>query len=155
MLRSLLLGIPTNANFRHMRSGGYLQFADIDFTARCDDGTMPDDTIFKTWEETADAFMKISQSRFFDAKLTKKELEDAGFVEIEEKRYKLPLCAWSSDPKYRELGRVSSTLAARPPPPPPFPGGRELELIASGVVVWEILGGKHRRMDFGSCDAVP
>jgi hypothetical protein len=97
-----------------MKSGGYLQFADADITPRCDDGTMPDDTIFRTWERSAHAFAEISQMRFFDAKVTKEEIEDAGFVEIEEKRYKIPLSAWSSDPKYRELGRVSSVFPAPP-----------------------------------------
>lgn len=97
-----------------MESGGYLQFADIDITPRCDDGTMPDDTIFKTWQQAADAFAEMSRRRFFDANMTKKEIEDAGFVEIEEKRYKVPISGWSSDPRYRELGRVSSILPATP-----------------------------------------
>ena len=99
-----------------MKSGGYLQLADTDITPRCDDGTMPDDTIFRTWERSARAFAEISRRRFFDAKMTKEEIEDAGFVEIEEKRYKIPLSAWSSDPRYRELGRVSSIF------PAPLPG---------------------------------
>lgn len=98
-----------------MKSGGYLQLADIDLTTRCDDGTMPDDTIFKTWERAAHAFAEISRRRFFDAKVAKTEIEDAGFVEIEEKRYKVPLSAWSSDPRYREIGRVSSTFPVTPP----------------------------------------
>jgi hypothetical protein len=97
-----------------MNSGGYLQVADIELTSRCDDGTMPDDSIFKIWETTAREFAKISRRRFFDAKATKKEIEDAGFVEIEEKRYKIPLGAWSSDPRYREIGRVSSIFPVPP-----------------------------------------
>jgi hypothetical protein len=128
-----------------MESGGYLQFADIDVTPRCDDGTMRDDTIFKTWQQTADAFAEMSRRRFFDAQTTKKELEDAGFVEVEEKRYKVPIGGWSSDPRYRELGRVSSILPAT---------FRELELITSGGVVWKILGDRHGRMAFGSCNGV-
>jgi hypothetical protein len=127
-----------------MKSGGYLQTADIDITPLCDDGTMPDDSIFKKWEISARAFAEISQRRFFDAKMTRKEIEDAGFVEIEEKRYKLPYSAWSSDPRYRDIGRVSSIFPATP----------ELGLITSGVVVWKILGDRHGRMDYGSCDGV-
>src|SRR5947209_12206460 len=125
-----------------MKSEGYLQFADIDITPRCDDGTMPDDSIFKTWPQTAYAFAEMSPRRFFDVKMTKKEIEDAGFVQIEEKRYKLPVGTWSSDPRYRELGRVSSIFPATP-----FSPKRELKLIASGVVVWKILGNRHGRMD--------
>jgi hypothetical protein len=134
-----------------MNSGGYLQFADIDFTPRCDDGTMPDDTIFKTWERTANAFVEISRRRFFNAKENRKEIEDAGFVEVEEKRYKLPLSAWSSDTRYREIGRVSSIFPEASPPPKKK---KQLELITSDVVVWEILGDGHGRMAYATCDGV-
>ena len=96
----------------------------MDITPRCDDGTMPDDTIFRMWQETANAFAEMSQRRFFDAVMTKQEIEDAGFVEIEEKRYKVPISGWSSDPRYREVGRVSSIFPALP---------WELELITFGV----------------------
>jgi hypothetical protein len=94
-----------------MKSGGYLQFADIDFIPRCDDGTMPEDNIWRTWERTAAAFREISHRSFFNAEETKREMKDAGFVNIVEKRYKLPIGAWSSDPKYREIGRVSPCLS--------------------------------------------
>jgi len=99
-----------------MNSGGYLQLIDMDLSPRCDDGTMPDDSIFKTWEQTAHAFAEISRRRFFNAEVTKKEIEDAGFVEITEKRYKIPIGAWSSDPRYRDIGRVSSIFPGLSPP---------------------------------------
>jgi hypothetical protein len=89
-----------------MKSGGYLHFADIEFPARCDDGTIPDDAIWNKWAQTANAFWTISNRRFFNAEETKQGIKDAGFVEIVEKRYKLPIGAWSSDAKYREIGRV-------------------------------------------------
>jgi hypothetical protein len=94
-----------------MKSGGYLQFADIDFAPRCDDGTMPEDNIWKKWVQTAAAFKEISHRRFFNAEETKQEMKDAGFIDIVEKRYKLPIGPWSSDPKYREIGRVSPSLS--------------------------------------------
>lgn len=90
-----------------MNSGGYLEFVDIDFTPRCDDGTMPEDTIWKKWAQTATMFREIFHGRFFNARETKQEMKDAGFVDIVEKRYKLPVGGWSSDPKYREIGIVS------------------------------------------------
>jgi hypothetical protein len=131
-----------------MKSGGYLQFADIDITPRCDDGTMRDDTIFKTWHQGAMAFAELSRRRFFDAVMTKREIEDAGFVEIEEKRYKIPIGGWSSDPRYRELGRVSSIFPATP-----SGGGTGADHFRC-VDVWKILGDRHGRMAFDSCNRV-
>lgn len=108
---------------------------------------MPDDTIFATWHQTANEFAELSGRRFFDAMATKREIEDAGFVEIEEKRYKVPIGGWSSDPRYRELGRVSLTFLALPPV------GTGADYFRC-VVVWEILGDRHGRMAFDSCDGV-
>jgi hypothetical protein len=127
-----------------MKPGGYLQFADIEFSPRCDDATMPHDTIFKKWEQAANAFRKATQRRFIDAHEIKKEMEDAGFVEIQERRYKLPVGAWSSDPKYRDVGRVSR----------PFSATSRALLTVSCVVIRSILGDRNGGMDHGSCNGV-
>jgi hypothetical protein len=95
-----------------MNSGGYIQLADIEITPRCDDGSMPEDTVWRKWERTANSFREISNRRFFNAMEKKQEMKDAGFVDIVEKRYKLPIGGWSSDPKYREVGTVSQSLSA-------------------------------------------
>ena len=95
-----------------MESGGYLQFVDIENTPHCDDGTMHQDTIFKKWEQAAIEFSGLSNRRFFHTAATKQEMKDAGFVDIQEKRYKLPIGTWSSDPKYRDIGRVSFSSSA-------------------------------------------
>jgi hypothetical protein len=129
---------------RHMKSGGYLQFADIDFTPRCDDGTMPKDTIWRKWERTAHTFREISHRRFFVVQETKQEMKDAGFVDIVEKRYKLPIGGWSSDLKYREIGRVSQFFSATP----------RYDLTVPGVVVCKVLGNRNGRLDHGSCNGV-
>ena len=106
MLRSPI-PTPLLKQYRHMKSGGYLQFTDIECDPQCDDGTMPEDTVFKRWEHLASEFRKASHRHFFSAPETKKELNNAGFVDIQERRYKLPIGVWSSNPRYRDLGKVS------------------------------------------------
>lgn len=127
---------------RHMNSGGYLQFADVDFTPRCDDGTMAEDNVWREWQQTAHSFAEISQRRFFSAEETEQEMKDAGFVDIVQKKYKLPIGGWSSDPRYREIGRVSRSCSITP--------GHDL--IVPGVVVWKVLGDRNGRLDLGCCD---
>jgi hypothetical protein len=129
-----------------MNSGGYLEFVDIDFTPRCDDGTMPEDTIWRKWEQTAYTFREISRRRFFNARETKQEMKDAGFVDIVEKRYKLPIGGWSSDPKYREIGIVSQSLSAT--------FRVYMGLIVSASAVCKVLADRNGRLDLGSCHGV-
>jgi len=40
-----------------------------------------------------------------DAELTKRRLEDAGFVDIKEEVVQLPLNGWSRDPHLKDIGR--------------------------------------------------
>lgn len=127
-----------------MNSGGYIQLADIEFTPRCDDGSMPEDTVWRKWEQTANSFREISHRRFFNAVETKQEMKDAGFVDIVEKRYKLPIGGWSSDAKYREVGTVSQSLSAT----------SWYELIVSGSAVRKVLADRNGRLDHSSYDGV-
>ena len=98
---------------------------------------MPADTVFMKWEQVAAEFNKLSRRRFFNASETKQELEDAGFVEVEERRFKLPISAWSSNQRYRDIGKVSLSFFAV--------AGQKL--IDSGAAIWNILGDRNGRMD--------
>ena len=51
-----------------------------------------------------EAAKKIGKT-FENAQVTKENMINAGFVDVVEKKYKMPVRGWSSDPKMKELGR--------------------------------------------------
>ncbi len=69
-----------------------------------DDGTVTEDNIFGQWGkvslECGDKFGKDLRIH----EQIKGYLEDAGFEEIVEKIYKLPIGPWSKDPHMKQLG---------------------------------------------------
>lgn len=71
---------------------------------KADDGTVTTESIFAKWGrvslEAGDAFGKTL--RIVDE--SKQGMVDAGFEDVEEHRYKIPLGGWSKDPKMKELG---------------------------------------------------
>jgi hypothetical protein len=75
----------------------------IEFKA--DDGTVTNDHVFSLWSrifiEAGEKFGKT----FRIADLAKGYIIDTGSDEVVEKKFKLPVGGWSSDPKYKELGR--------------------------------------------------
>jgi hypothetical protein len=73
-------------------------------------------------------------------------MKDAGFVDIVEKRYKLPVGGWSSDPKYREIGIVSQS--------PLCSLLTYMGLIVSASAVCKVLADRNGRLDLGSCPGV-
>jgi hypothetical protein len=71
----------------------------------CDDGTMPDDSIFIEWREWA---MKLGEKLgkdFLISDAMKGYMQQAGFVDVVEKRFKVPLGPWSNNERYREIGK--------------------------------------------------
>lgn len=72
---------------------------------KSDDGTVTNDHVFSVWSRTfIEAGEKFGKT-FRIADLAKGYIVDAGFDEVVEKKFKLPVGGWSSDPKYKELGR--------------------------------------------------
>lgn len=72
---------------------------------KSDDGTVAHDHVFSVWSRTfIEAGEKFGKT-FRIADLARGYIESAGFEEVVEKKFKLPVGGWSSDSKYKELGR--------------------------------------------------
>jgi hypothetical protein len=72
---------------------------------KSDDGTVTDDHPLNEWSRiTIEAVKKIGKT-FENAPFTKENITKAGFVDVVEHKYKVPVGGWSSDPKMKELGR--------------------------------------------------
>ncbi|KAL1961756.1 hypothetical protein VTN77DRAFT_1082 [Rasamsonia byssochlamydoides] len=76
--------------FDHLKSGGYFEFAGAN-AYFCSD----DDTI------TGNEFGKS----FDNVHLWKEKMEKAGFVDVKESVFKVPIGPWPKDPKMKEIGR--------------------------------------------------
>lgn len=78
---------------------------DIQFTS--DDGTVkPGDTMYDWSQIFINAGETLGQT-FKIARQSKKLIEEAGFVDVVEKKYKMPVGAWMADKRWEELGRWS------------------------------------------------
>jgi hypothetical protein len=71
---------------------------------KSDDGTVIPDHVLAVWSRTFIAAGEKLGKTFRIADLAKGYIEAAGFEGVVEKKYKLPVGGWSSDPKYKELG---------------------------------------------------
>lgn len=88
-----------------MQSGGWLEQIEVEIKSYCDDDTrIPDGAI----EHLADLSRKMSAAHgahFNIAENMTSIMRDAGFTDVREAKYKLPLGWWSADPKYKEIGK--------------------------------------------------
>lgn len=71
---------------------------------KADDGTLPDDHIMAVWSQTfLEAGEKFGKT-FRIADRARNYIVEAGFEEVTEKKYKVPVGRWSSDPKLKDIG---------------------------------------------------
>ena len=80
-----------------------MQQIEVEIKPRCDDGTLPKDNVFQTLADLSTQ-IGVSGTQVHLAHSMRSQMEEAGFTEIVERRYKLPLGPWSSDPTYQRLG---------------------------------------------------
>ncbi|KAL1842264.1 hypothetical protein VTJ49DRAFT_5649 [Mycothermus thermophilus] len=90
--------------FDNLNPGGYLELADITFPAMCDDGTLSPDSALLKWNELSVKAADLLNHSIESCKHYKRQMEEAGFVNVVEKLYKWPINSWPKDPKYKEIG---------------------------------------------------
>ncbi|XTI92278.1 S-adenosyl-L-methionine-dependent methyltransferase [Cenococcum geophilum] len=91
--------------YNHLEPGGWLNQLEMDIQFKSDDGTCPPDNILSQWSSTFISAGEASGKTFKIAERAKPFITAAGFDNVVQTRYKVPLGGWSSDPKLRELGR--------------------------------------------------
>jgi SAM-dependent methyltransferase len=93
--------------FAHLRPGAWFEQVEIDFEPRCDDRSVAlDNTALRRWytllkQATEQAMRPIAHN----SRDTLRQLQDAGFVEIDHQVVGLPLNMWHQDEHERKVGK--------------------------------------------------
>jgi len=84
--------------------GGWIEIADPLNPVTCDDGTLTEDSALAKWNRhLVDASVKLG-APLNGASDYKRYLEDAGFVNVVQHKYKWPTNNWPKDPKAKNIG---------------------------------------------------
>ncbi|KAE8148100.1 S-adenosyl-L-methionine-dependent methyltransferase [Aspergillus avenaceus] len=92
--------------FDHLKRGSYLEQVEVSMEPKSDDGSTKG-TIFEEWGqvllEAGDAFGKTL--RTLDE--AKERMVRAGFVDVQERRFKCPIGPWAKDAKLKAMGKYN------------------------------------------------
>ncbi|KAG9506419.1 hypothetical protein J7337_003402 [Fusarium musae] len=90
--------------YSNLKPGGYVEIQETGGIILSDDGTLtPDHALSKWCNLLEEAFTKLgSTSIEFDE--IKAIMQEVGFVDVVDKRFKWPTNPWARDKKYKELG---------------------------------------------------
>ena len=88
-----------------MNPGAWLEQTEVEIKVHCDDNTAnPDGEV----QKLAQMSYEMGQAYGTDFRIAdrmKEEMETAGFEQVQEVRFRLPLGPWSADPRYKEIGK--------------------------------------------------
>lgn len=96
----LVYSPPAKSN---LNPGGYLELCDI-LPLACDDGTVPADSALSKWNGHFLAASEKLGASINSGAHYKKQLVEAGFVDVVQVEYKWPSNTWPKDPKFKEIG---------------------------------------------------
>ncbi|KAJ4019588.1 hypothetical protein NW766_003326 [Fusarium irregulare] len=98
--------------YENLTPGGYVELQDVDVIMGSDDGTLKEDMAMHIWCRLLDeAAAKFNRS-FERTSNFKDLLQEVGFVDVVETRYKWPTNGWPKDKKYKELGLWNNANAS-------------------------------------------
>jgi SAM-dependent methyltransferase len=90
--------------FNHLKPGGWIHQLEMSIQFKSDDGTLKPDHILSQWSDVFhEAGEKFGKS--FKVHDLPMRVVEAGFEEVHEVWYKVPVNGWSSDKHMKELGK--------------------------------------------------
>lgn len=95
-----------NNALRSLKPGGWMEMQEHECWINSDDDTIEKAVWCKEWiKNVDDASTKVGK-RLNVAHLHRQWMEDAGFVDVNEVVYKIPIGPWPKDKKLKEIGKI-------------------------------------------------
>ncbi|QPC75446.1 hypothetical protein HYE68_006198 [Fusarium pseudograminearum] len=92
--------------YEHIRSGGWIEFQDFDYTVCCDDGTMKKDDPLQVFFDTCARGMRKYGCTNFGKSNIRESLVSAGFTQVEVVNKKVPIARWPKDEGLKDIGTM-------------------------------------------------
>ncbi|KAL6703856.1 hypothetical protein ACN47E_008990 [Coniothyrium glycines] len=91
----------------HLKPGAYFEQLEMSVVPKSDDGTVLPGSIFEQWGEISLALGDKFGKSLRTVDEQKAGIEAAGFINVVEHRWKLPIGAWPANKKFKELGQYN------------------------------------------------
>lgn len=97
--------------FKHTKPGGYFEIQEFAIRAWSDDSSLKEDSPYAQYLKSLDEASKKSGKELNIYDRLKQWVIDAGYTDVVEKVYLLPLGPWPKDPTFKDLGRWEAIAA--------------------------------------------
>ncbi|KAK5196120.1 hypothetical protein LTR99_008071 [Exophiala xenobiotica] len=91
-------------SLQNLKPGGWMEMQEYQCHVWSDDGTVDEAIYLQDWVEQMNEASKRFGKELKTAAALKTHMQNAGFVEVHEEIYKVPIGPWAKGKKYKELG---------------------------------------------------
>ncbi|KAK5659911.1 hypothetical protein OQA88_13375 [Cercophora sp. LCS_1] len=95
-----------------LKPGGWVELQELRLSTLCDDSTMPPDYGFTVFLQNLRAGFSKFGVDLLGMENNAQLLRDAGFVNVQEKVWKVPIGPWARDPKLKTVGIYNRAVVA-------------------------------------------
>lgn len=90
--------------YANLAPGGWIEHYDSVIDIRCDDGSLPADSLLAKFGAQMDVCLAKTGKTIKVSEMMRSGIEEAGFINVQERDYKVPFGGWAKHPIYREAG---------------------------------------------------
>ncbi|KAF1842642.1 S-adenosyl-L-methionine-dependent methyltransferase [Cucurbitaria berberidis CBS 394.84] len=91
----------------HLQPGGYFEQLEMSVWVKSDDGSVTPDSIFDQWGKISLTLGEKFGKSLQTVDESKAGIEAAGFINVVERRWKLPVGGWAADKQFKEIGQYN------------------------------------------------
>lgn len=95
---------------RALKPGGWIELQELKFEVKCDDGTLRKGNMIQNFYETTESALVHFNVDLLAMRHNKKNVTEAGFVDVTEIPFKIPIGTWPKDPRLKMVGLYNKSM---------------------------------------------
>ncbi|RDW74164.1 hypothetical protein BP5796_07606 [Coleophoma crateriformis] len=99
-----------SAAYAHLKPRGWIELQDLYFKVECDDGSMPEDYVLAKWLDNMEHGLKNFGVDLLGPRKHPAYVEEAGFVNVQQKILKVPIGIWPKNKTLKTVGLYNRTM---------------------------------------------
>lgn len=96
--------------YKALKPGGWIELQDLQFQVKCDDGTVRADNKLQDFFQTMVRALEKFSVDLLAMRHNRQKVLDAGFVDVAETPFKVPIGVWPRDPKMKMIGLYNRSM---------------------------------------------
>lgn len=95
---------------RALKPGGWIELQELKFQVQCDDGTVRKGNKVQDFYETMESALVHFDVDLLAMRHNKRNVTDAGFANVTEIPFKIPIGTWPKDPRLKMIGLYNRSM---------------------------------------------